>query len=47
MRSASSAGETMTRANHDPHTSIPKRAETFNGASSKDLNLLLSINGIS
>ena len=45
MRSASSAGETASRSNQDTHTSMPKRAETFNGASSKETNISLSING--
>ena len=36
MRSASSAGETITRSSQEAHVSIPKRAETFNGASSKE-----------
>lgn len=36
MRSASSAGETITKNSQDAHVSIPKRAETFNGASCKE-----------
>jgi hypothetical protein len=36
IRSASSAGETVTRNNQEMHASMPKRAETFNGASSKE-----------
>ncbi len=49
MRSASSAGETSSRTNPDIyHTSVPKRAETFNGASSsKETNISLNINEIS
>jgi hypothetical protein len=47
MRSASSAGETVTRNNQIIHVSIPKRAETFNGASSskETQNLSSDING--
>ncbi len=45
MRSASSAGETATRSNQDIHASMPKRAETFNGASSKEMNISMNING--
>lgn len=45
MRSASSAGETVTKNTQDPHTSVPKRAETFNGASSsKEANLSINAN---
>ena len=49
MRSASSAGESSSRVNPDVyHTSVPKRAETFNGASSsKETNISLNINEIS
>jgi hypothetical protein len=36
IRSASSAGETVTRNSQEVHASVPKRAETFNGASSKE-----------
>ena len=36
IRSASSAGETVTRNSQEMHASVPKRAETFNGASSKE-----------
>ena len=47
MRSASSAGETVTRNNQIIHVSIPKRAETFNGASSskETQNMSSDING--
>jgi hypothetical protein len=44
MRSASSAGETITRGNQEVQISIPKRAETFNGASSSKENQMCSIN---
>ena len=45
MRSASSAGETITRGNQEIQASIPKRAETFNGASAKDTQIAtISIN---
>ena len=49
MRSASSAGETASRSNQEIyHTSIPKRAETFNGASAaKENNISMNINEIS
>jgi hypothetical protein len=47
MRSASSAGETVTKYNTDAsinaHLSIPKRAETFNGIS-KDSQTIDTIN---
>jgi hypothetical protein len=47
IRSASSAGETITRNNQIVHVSVPKRAETFNGASSSKENqhLAADING--
>lgn len=46
MRSASSAGETVTQRHvaQDPHISMPKRAETFNGASLKDSILNINAN---
>jgi hypothetical protein len=44
MRSASSAGETITRSNQDIQISMPKRAETFNGASSSKESQIQSIN---
>lgn len=45
MRSASSAGETTTnRCGQDLQSSVPKRAETFNGASSKDITMTSTIN---
>ena len=47
MRSASSAGETVTKSGQEAHASMPKRAETFNGASTtKDPPMpTLNING--
>jgi hypothetical protein len=42
MRSASSAGETITRGNQEVQISIPKRAETFNGASSSKESQLIN-----
>jgi len=44
MRSASSAGETVTRNTQDPHVSMPKRAETFNGASSSKESQVSTLN---
>ena len=44
MRSASSAGETVTKNTQDPHVSIPKRAETFNGASSSKESQISTLN---
>lgn len=44
MRSASSAGETITKAGLDTQISIPKRAETFNGASSSKESQMSIIN---
>lgn len=44
MRSASSAGETITRGNQEVQISVPKRAETFNGASSSKEGQLSTIN---
>jgi hypothetical protein len=44
MRSASSAGETVTKSNQEIHITIPKRAETFNGASTtKDSTMINNI----
>ncbi|CAF0793101.1 unnamed protein product [Brachionus calyciflorus] len=44
MRSASSAGETITKTGQDTQLSIPKRAETFNGASSSKESQMSIIN---
>ncbi len=44
IRSASSAGETVTRNTQDPHVSMPKRAETFNGASSSKESQVTTLN---
>ena len=44
MRSASSAGETVTKNTQDPHVSMPKRAETFNGASSSKESQVSTLN---
>jgi hypothetical protein len=44
MRSASSAGETVTKNTQDPHVSMPKRAETFNGASSSKESQISTLN---
>lgn len=44
MRSASSAGETITKCSQDNQICIPKRAETFNGASSSKESQMSIIN---
>lgn len=46
MRSASSAGETITRSSQDIQVSIPKRAETFNGASSSKESQMSTLNNL-
>ena len=47
LRSASSVGETTCRLNGDLFPCMPKRADTFNGVSSKENNISFNFNELS